>query len=53
MSHETVGSWLPIVAGGGGGGWGGRKDSYLKVTGYLSSRLGGENLTLGVQDGAG
>ena len=20
MSHETVGSWLPIVAGGGGGG---------------------------------
>ena len=25
MSHETVGSWLPIVAGGGGGvGGGGR-----------------------------
>ena len=24
MSHETVGSWLPIV-GGGGGGWGGEE----------------------------
>lgn len=24
MSHETVGSWLPIVAGGGGVGGGGR-----------------------------
>ena len=24
MSHETVGSWLPIVGGGGGGGGGGR-----------------------------
>ena len=55
MSHETVGSWLPIVAGGGGGGGGGggerrRKDSYLNVTGNFSSRLGVENLTLGVQD---
>lgn len=50
MSHETVGSWLPIVA---GGSWRRRKDSYLKVTGYLSSRLGVENLTLSVQDGAG
>ena len=52
MSHETVGSWLPIVAGGGGS-WRRRKDSYLKVTGYLSSRLGVENLTLSVQDEAG
>ena len=54
MSHETVGSWLPIVAGGGGGrSWRRRKDSNMKVTGYLSSRLGVENLTLSVQDGAG
>ena len=56
MSHETVGSWLPIVGGGGGGGGGERrgerrrKDSYLNVTGNFSSRLGVENLTLGVQD---
>ena len=49
MSHETVGSWLPIV-GGGGGGERRRKDSYLNVTGNFSSRLGVENLTLGVQD---
>ena len=49
MSHETVGSWLPIVEGGGRG-WGRRKDSYLKVTGNLSSRFGVENLTLSVQD---
>ena len=51
MSHETVGSWLPIV-GGGGGGWRRRKDSYLNVTGNFSSRLGVENLTLSVQDEA-
>ena len=52
MSHETVGSWLPIVGwgGGGGGGWRRRKDSYLNVTGNFSSRLGVENLTLSVQD---
>lgn len=48
MSHETVGSWLPIV----GGGWRRRKDSYLNVTGNFSSRLGVENLTLSVQDEA-
>ena len=56
MSHETVGSWLPIVGGGGGGGGGGswrrRKDSYLNVTGNFSSRLGVENLTLSVQEEA-
>jgi len=52
MSQETVGSWLPI-GGRGGGDWRRRKDSYLKVTGNLSSRLGVENLTLSVQDGAG
>ena len=51
MSHETVGSWLPIV-GGGGGGWRRRKDSYMNVTGNFSSRLGVENLTLSVQDEA-
>ena len=50
MSHETVGSWLPIVGWGGGGGWRRRKDSYLNVTGNFSSRLGVENLTLSVQD---
>ena len=50
MSHETVGPWLPIVGKGGGGGLRRRKDSYLKVTGNLSSRLGVENLTLSVQD---
>ena len=51
MSHDTVRPWLPIVGGwGGGGGWRRRKDSYLKVTGNLSSRLGVENLTLSVQD---
>ena len=53
MSHETVRSWLPIVAGGGGGGWRRRKEAKMKVTGYFSSPLGVENLTLSVQDGAG
>ena len=53
MSHETVGSWLPIVVGGGGGGsWRRRKDSYVNATGNFSSRLGVENLTLSVQDEA-
>ena len=33
-----------------GRGWRRRKDSYLKVTGNLSSRLGVENLTVSVQD---
>ena len=52
MSHETVGSWLPIVGGGGGGGWRRRKDNKLNLTGNFSSRLGVENLTLSVQEEA-
>ena len=29
MSHETVGSWLPIVGGGGGGGGGEEAEGLL------------------------
>ena len=37
MSHETVGSWLPIVAGGGGGGGGGELE---EAEGLLSESDG-------------